>query len=68
MKKHLILLFVVAVIAVMLFGGISCKSTTSEVTAAETTASEAEPAKAWTIGFNNFQNSHEFCAKVSKSI
>jgi ABC-type sugar transport system substrate-binding protein len=75
-------LFIVLIVAVLIFTLSGCKTATTanETTAAavtsaaattaaaETTAAATEAAKVWKIGFNNYADSHEFCAKVSKGI
>jgi ribose transport system substrate-binding protein len=77
MKKVIVLLIVLAL--VFTIAGCKTTSTAAETTAAETTAAaetktaeetaaETEPAKVWKIGFNNYADSHEFCAKVSAGI
>jgi len=77
-KKLVIVLIVAALIIAV--SGCTAAATTAETTAAavttaaattaaaETTAAATEAAKVWKIGFNNYADSHEFCAKVSKGI
>lgn len=77
MKRTTCLLIAV----LLMFGLFGCAAKTSDTTAttgttaattattAATTTTEATTApKVWKIGFNNYQDSHEFCSKVHEGI
>ncbi|MDD5659186.1 MAG: sugar ABC transporter substrate-binding protein [Actinomycetota bacterium] len=70
--RKLIVLFIGLII---IFTFVGCKAKdVAETTEAQTTVAvsettiETKTAKTWKIGFNNYGDSHEFCAKVSAGI
>ena len=74
MKKIISVLLVIS-LAIIAFAGCNSSAPAAESTPAETPAVESTPdqpetpaGKTWKIGFNNYMDSHEFCAKVSQGI